>query len=46
MDSASPNPKMHQEQKTIEVEMYCGSKHNKTVGTWSLTLVLPGEFQL
>ena len=38
-DSASPNPKMHQKRKTIEIEMYCGSKYNKTAGTWSLTLV-------
>ena len=38
-DSASPNPKMHQKLKTIEIEMYCGSKYNTTVGTWSLTLV-------
>ena len=30
---------MHQERKTIEIEMYCGSKHSKTEGTWSLTMV-------
>ena len=38
-DSASPNPKMHQERNTIEIEMYCGSRYSKTAGTWSLTLV-------
>ena len=32
-ESASPNPKMHQKRKTIEIEMYCGSKYNKTAGT-------------
>ena len=40
-DSAPPNPKMHQERNTIEIEMYCGSKYSKTGGTWSLTLVAP-----
>ena len=38
-DSASPNPKMHQGLRTIEIEMYCGFKYNKTAGIWSLTLV-------
>ena len=38
-DSASPNPKMHQKRKTIEIEMYCGSKYNETGVTWCLTLL-------
>ena len=41
-DSASPNPKMHQKRKTIEIETYCGSKYSKTAGIWSLTLVTLG----
>ena len=43
-DSTSSNPKMHQERKPIEIEMYCGSKYNKAAGTWYLTLGVPDYF--